>query len=97
MDGLGVRGDSIGGGWRLFVEMDSYAIAVPPSRLRMSVERSSNSMGLILEARSPTTFTESGLGSRDTLPQALIGRQLCRGAAGGWVELARFLRGRVFR
>jgi len=27
---LGVRGDPIGGGWRLFVEMDSYAIALSP-------------------------------------------------------------------
>jgi len=54
-------------------------------------------MGLILEARSPPTFSESGLGSRDTLPQTLIGRRLCREAAGGRVELARFLRGRVFR
>lgn len=31
-------------------------------------------MGLILEARSPTILSESGSGSRDTLPQTLIGR-----------------------
>jgi len=30
LDVLGVRGGPIGGGWKLFVEMDSYAIALSP-------------------------------------------------------------------
>ena len=59
---LGVERGFISGGWRLFVETDSYAIALSFLRLLsftvglVRIERS-NSMGLTLEARSPPFLT----------------------------------------
>ena len=58
---MGARRGSIGGGWRFFVEMDSYAIALPRlGHIDFTADLmragGSNSMGLILEARSPLFF-----------------------------------------
>jgi len=63
----GAKRGFISGGWRLFVEMDSYAIALLLlGPLGFTVElvwvEKGNSMGLILEARRPLFFPNLCLG-----------------------------------
>ena len=93
---LGMDRGSIGGGWRLFVEFDSYAIALSSLTTpwlsgdgRLWENAGGNSMGLILEARSPNPFFQDlSFVSPSALLHTLLGSRHA-GMASCWVKPAR--------